>query len=336
MAETKNLGTIMALWIGTTAPTNTNLIWLDTSLAIPLHKAYNPTTSNWEPFTYLTLIDNSTIKKDGDGKLYVDVTTIPALQVADGSITLIKLANVASGSVFYRKSVGTGIPEVQELATLKVDLGLTGTNSGDQDLSGLALKTITINGKSLETNRTLTPEDIGSPEGSGTSTGENTGDETNQTILQKLELTVLSGENTGDETYDSIIELFGLEDNEETFTLISTTELSRLQLIGSSYLISLPSNTTVAGRIVGLVEGTDYPTGWAIAVGSSEYDLLITHSLSKRVANINIFSVSEGQERLLRPFNNAYTGILLPNLNSILIEALTDIQTDIKIVITFA
>lgn len=326
----------MALWVGTSAPANTNLIWLDTSLATPLHKAYNPTSSSWEPFIYLTLIDNSTIKKDGDGKLYVDVSTIPALQVADGSITLIKLANVASGSVFYRKSLGTGVPEVQTLATLKTDLGLIGTNSGDQDLSGLALKATTINSKSLATNIILTPEDIGSPEGSGTSTGENTGDETKVTILQKLEISTLSGENTGDETKDSVLELFTLTDDEsDPYTLILTSELERLQSIEAPYLISLPSDTTVEGRITGLIEGTDYPTGWTIAVGSSEFDLLITHNLNKRVANINIYSVSDGQERLLRPFNNAYTGILLPNLNSVLIEALSDIQTEIKISITF-
>jgi len=42
------------------------------------------------------------------------------------------MADVATGTVFYRKTAGTGAPEVQTLATLKTDLGLTGTNSGDQ------------------------------------------------------------------------------------------------------------------------------------------------------------------------------------------------------------
>lgn len=55
------------------------------------------------------------------------VTTIPA-----GTVTLAKQANVATATVFYRKTAGTGVPEVQTLATLKTDLGLTGTNSGDQ------------------------------------------------------------------------------------------------------------------------------------------------------------------------------------------------------------
>jgi hypothetical protein len=55
-----------------------------------------------------------------------------------GHITLARMADVATSTVFYRKTAGTGAPEVQTLATLKTDLGLTGTNSGDQDLSSYA------------------------------------------------------------------------------------------------------------------------------------------------------------------------------------------------------
>ena len=58
------------------------------------------------------------------------VATIPA-----GTVTLAQQANVATGTVFYRKTAATGVPEVQTLATLKTDLGLTGTNSGDQTIT---------------------------------------------------------------------------------------------------------------------------------------------------------------------------------------------------------
>lgn len=47
-----------------------------------------------------------------------------------GHITLARMANVATGTVFYRKTAGTGAPEVQTLATLKTDLGLTGAYTG--------------------------------------------------------------------------------------------------------------------------------------------------------------------------------------------------------------
>jgi hypothetical protein len=59
-------------------------------------------------------------------------TTPSGANLTDGTVTLAKLANVASGTLFYRKTTGTGVPELQSLATLKTDLGLVGTNTGDQ------------------------------------------------------------------------------------------------------------------------------------------------------------------------------------------------------------
>jgi hypothetical protein len=53
--------------------------------------------------------------------------------IDNGAVTLAKQANMATASVVYRKTAGAGAPEVQTLATLKADLGLTGTNSGDQN-----------------------------------------------------------------------------------------------------------------------------------------------------------------------------------------------------------
>lgn len=61
-----------------------------------------------------------------------DVTGSTALTIANKAVTLAKMDDVATGTVFYRKTALTGAPEVQTLATLKTDLGLTGNNSGDQ------------------------------------------------------------------------------------------------------------------------------------------------------------------------------------------------------------
>src|ERR1017187_2732996 len=55
--------------------------------------------------------------------------------IASGAVTLAKMANMATSSLIYRKTAGTGAPEVNTLATLKTDLGLTGTNSGDQTIT---------------------------------------------------------------------------------------------------------------------------------------------------------------------------------------------------------
>jgi hypothetical protein len=58
-----------------------------------------------------------------------------AATIGANKVTLAQMAQVATGTVFYRKTAATGNPEVQTLATLKTDLGLTGTNSGDQTIT---------------------------------------------------------------------------------------------------------------------------------------------------------------------------------------------------------
>jgi hypothetical protein len=55
-----------------------------------------------------------------------DATLVAAgtLTIAAGAVTLAKMANMATASLIYRKTVGTGAPEVNTLATLKTDLNL--------------------------------------------------------------------------------------------------------------------------------------------------------------------------------------------------------------------
>jgi hypothetical protein len=55
--------------------------------------------------------------------------------IANNAVTLAKMADMATASLIYRKTAGTGDPEVNTLATLKTDLGLTGTNTGDQTIT---------------------------------------------------------------------------------------------------------------------------------------------------------------------------------------------------------
>jgi hypothetical protein len=93
-----------------------------------------------------------------------------AATIANSAVTLAKMANMATASVFYRKTAGSGAPEVQTLATLKTDLGLTGTNSGDQTTI------VGITGTLAEFNAALTGADFAT--GGGTASGTNTGDQT--------------------------------------------------------------------------------------------------------------------------------------------------------------
>gem|GEM_PF-6413442 len=51
--------------------------------------------------------------------------------IAAKAVTLSKMDDMATASLLYRRTGGAGAPEVNSLATLKADLGLSGTNSGD-------------------------------------------------------------------------------------------------------------------------------------------------------------------------------------------------------------
>lgn len=100
-----------------------------------------------------------------------DVTTSGATStIGAGKVTLAQQANMATASVIYRKTAGSGAPEVQTLATLKTDLGLTGTNSGDQSTI------VGITGTIAQFNTACTDADFAT--GGGTATGSNTGDQT--------------------------------------------------------------------------------------------------------------------------------------------------------------
>lgn len=61
-----------------------------------------------------------------------DVTGSTALTIANKAVTLAKMNDMATASLIYRKSSGAGAPEVNSLATLKTDLGLSGDNTGDE------------------------------------------------------------------------------------------------------------------------------------------------------------------------------------------------------------
>lgn len=58
-----------------------------------------------------------------------------AVTLPNATVSLAQMANMATASLLYRKTAGSGAPEVNSLATLKTDLGLSGTNSGDQTVT---------------------------------------------------------------------------------------------------------------------------------------------------------------------------------------------------------
>ena len=100
------------------------------SVATGLVKLTNGVAS-FDSSSYITGNQSITFSGDATGT----GTTAVTLTIAVGSVTLAKMASMATGSLIYRKTAGTGAPEVNTLATLKTDLGLAGSNSGDQTIT---------------------------------------------------------------------------------------------------------------------------------------------------------------------------------------------------------
>lgn len=106
--------------------------------------------------------------------------------------------------------------------------------------------------------------------------------------------------------------------------------------VGEIIAITLPAYEAVSSRCANAVEGTDYPLGWTLTTGDSSYDLLVTHNLSKKIDNVSVWAIEgSGSERLLVPFNSAYSGVISPSTNSVLVEGLTTTPLAIRIDITF-
>jgi len=125
-----------------------------------------------------------------------EVTGSTALTISAAAVTLAKMANMATASLIYRKTAGVGVPEVNTLATLKTDLGLTGTNTGDQNAAGVSIADAggIITGTNVETalqeNRTAINLNTAKVT-NATHTGEVTGS-TALTIANKQTLSATS------------------------------------------------------------------------------------------------------------------------------------------------
>ena len=58
-----------------------------------------------------------------------DVTGSGVLTIADEAVTLAKMADMATSSLIYRRTAGTGAPEVNTLAQLRTDLAVSSLQS---------------------------------------------------------------------------------------------------------------------------------------------------------------------------------------------------------------
>jgi len=249
-----------------------------------VNEAYAVIGSKWWPFMTVN-IAGSEYWFMPNGNL---VPKVGNLALEDGSVTLEKMANVPSITVFYRKSAGDGPPEVQTLATLKADLGI------DDILAFLQNLVEKEPGKSLVAD-------------------------------WLIELIHPAGTDIQD--------LSHLVEKREGYRLISEEEAALIKQV--VFTITLPASSSVAGRCSGVIEGTDYPEGWIISEYVNPVDLIITHNLDRRIAQVTVFSVDGTEERQLFA-NAAYAGIVAPDKNTLIIEGLATINSDIVIHLIFS
>ncbi len=152
--------------------------------------------------------------------------------------------------------------------------------------------------------------------------GANLYDETNSSLIYIWDTIYMNG--------NSIRGLNEAVNDDEPVTLSQIKGLTQ-----SVYSIALPYQTTVQARVNGATEGTDYPTDWELSAGTNQIDLQVVHGLGRRVANVNVFTVSGTTEQLLRPFAGAYSGYLTSDSNTLLINSLATTPLPLRIYITF-
>jgi len=102
------------------------------------------------------------------------------------------------------------------------------------------------------------------------------------------------------------------------------------------YSIKLPAYASVALRCSNAVSGSDYPSGWNISAGTSEYDLKISHGLNRNIVDIKVWEVNaDATQRSLPDYSAGYTGKVQISKNEILIEGLTQDLLQLRINLIF-
>jgi len=116
----------------------------------------------------------------------------------------------------------------------------------------------------------------------------------------------------------------------EVKTQADATDAAIAALTGAeqtTFTILLPASASIAGRLAGAVTK---PTGWTLA-DSSTVNLLVTHNLTgRKVSVVNVWEIDGANQRLLKPFEAAYSGCLV-NLVTCLIEGLAPTVLAIRI-----
>ena len=122
-------------------------------------------------------------------------------------------------------------------------------------------------------------------------------------------------------------------DTDLTTILAGYATTSSLNNVWKLHLNSGGTTGDVTMRIAGLVEGTDYPTDWALSVGSTPTSLIVTHNLARDLSAIIVWSkdVINGKRQEMKG-DLGYVGLYsAADLNSFEIDSLAGIARELYI-----
>lgn len=134
---------------------------------------------------------------------------------------------------------------------------------------------------------------------------------------------------TGDNVEDALQEA-GAAIAAIDVTLVALTAIS----VQSEYRIILPTASTVAGRCV---TPTELPTGWTVAAGAVDTDLVITHNLHREICLISVMSTDSGTlEKSNLPIGSNYNNFKDDQYGNIItIQSLATVEKEITIHLIF-
>lgn len=127
--------------------------WKYNTLGTDMYGGLNLSGASYDGTQFLT---NTSF--DADGKATLGWSSLDV----ELGLRQVSALTMPTGKLVYRKTAGTGVAEFQTLATLKTDLLLTGTNSGDQTTI------VGITGTTAQFNTALTDNDFATLAGTET------------------------------------------------------------------------------------------------------------------------------------------------------------------------
>lgn len=99
--------------------------------------------------------------------------------------------------------------------------------------------------------------------------------------------------------------------------------------------LNIGNGEDIATRLVGLVEGTDYPEGWILSAGVDPKDLVVNHGLGRDLCDVTVFSLESGTSKRKRIDSLGYVGLFTTDTNEFTIESVAQVSKELDIYIRF-